>query len=140
MRENSRARRGIAMLAIVIFLIFLLYGNMHRASVSSYLQSLDNDGSIVFSVNSQKITMPDFLSFDDFSEDEHGDHFQLVLKKETHIQGKNLIFMNTFFSMVLFPMLVFATSIRLFGRCLARLWHVIIYIHESDGGEIPLLC
>lgn len=139
MMGSSMIKRSIAILAIVVFLIFVFYENIHLFSASSYLCDLC-EGERMVTIKRQKVELSDCFSFDDNSENENYGFFQLELKKKIHIKVKNLIFMNIFFSMVLFPMLTFITSIRLFGRCLARLWHVIVYIHKSDGGEIPLCC
>lgn len=138
MRGNSRARRSSAMLAIIVFLIFLFCGDMHLSSDTLKLKDFHESENIVVVVR-QRLRKPDYLSVSDCSENEDGGFISHIIKKKTHIQIKKLIFMNIVFSMVLFPILTFINSIRLFGRCLARLWHVIIYIHKSDGGDIPLV-
>lgn len=137
MRGNCTVKRAIAILAVIAFLIFLFCGNMYHVSGLLYLQDMCESEMIV-AVEQQKLEILEYDSFDDVSGDSGGGLFQLELKKKMHINIKNIIFMNIFFSMVLFPILAFIISIRLFGRCLARLWHVIVYIHKSDGGEIPL--
>lgn len=138
MRGYSRARRSNAMLAIIIFLIFLFCGDVHLSSGTLKWKGFCENESVVEAVR-QGLKRPDYLSVGDYGDEDNGS-VSLIVKKKTHIQIKKLIFMNIFFSMVIFPILTFMISIRLFGRCLARLWHVIMYIHKSDGGEIPLVC
>ena len=136
MRGSCGIRRGIAVLAVIVFLVFLFYGCVYRISTSLYLQDVCESGRVM-TAKRQRITAFDYCFADDCTDSEDDGSFQLKTKKKMHIKLKNLMFMNIFFSMVLFPILIFITSIRLFGRCLARLWHVIVYIHKKDGGEIP---
>lgn len=60
-------------------------------------------------------------------------------KKKARIQFSHLIFLNGIFYNLLYPMLLFFILIRLFGRNLYVLWHVISYIHVRDDGEYYLI-
>lgn len=84
----------------------------------------------------QYVKKPEYFSLESWIDDmDNKQLIQGMYRRKIYIRIKDFAFTNIIFCMVFSPILAFMTSIRLFGRCLFRLWNVITYIHRSDGEE-----
>lgn len=133
-----KLRRNMAALLIVFVISFLCCSSIQHSSVSFGPEDFLGRRSVM-RLKRERMDFPEDFYVDEIFIGSDHDSMQSVFKKRIHIQVRKLMFLNIVFHMVFFPILLYRTSIRLFGRCLTRLWNVVSYIHKLDTGEIPLL-
>ncbi|MDO5411305.1 MAG: hypothetical protein Q4F21_12810 [Lachnospiraceae bacterium] len=131
---SRRAAYIIAVLVITVCFCSIVY-KLLQIDAAPWQQSFFGQSDKEVSLHGYRIEMPEYISAEDAAEGDYSEVLEREGRGEEHIRMKHLEHMVAVFAMLISPALLFMLLIRLFGRWLARIWHVISYIHQADGKE-----
>ncbi len=130
-----RCRVKVWMIIGILITMFVSLGLGKMQKSDSVFQITQRNAQMVL-CREQYVKRPEYFLMESWIDDM--DNKQLIrgmYKRKIYIRIKDFAFTYIIFCMVFSPILAFMISMRLFGRCLFRLWNVITYIHRSDGEE-----
>ncbi len=131
-------KQGLIFLVLIAILIAFGLGRVHSIESISWMQETTRSA---LRRGRDYTQLPDYFSPESWRVD-FDDKSSLadLCKQKIHIGFKKLPFTDSVFCMLLLPILAFTISFLRFGRSLLWVWNIIMYIHKSDGEEVPIGC